>query len=190
MQVFVSDHGESFGEGRSLGHGERLTTQQIHVPLVIVSPRVAAGRSDVPVGSVDVAATLESLAGGDRLPGAGRDLTADPARWRAEQPVVGMRRTFAEPYEDVRTDGSIEMVDGHRFYFVAGELAGGVAVGREYTGNADGIAANDGHPVAPELRERLLALFERFSAELDGTPHSEQLDPETQRALEALGYTR
>ena len=61
--VIAADHGESFGEGGAVAHGLRLTDEQIRVPLVILSPRVAAGvRGDV-AGSVDVAATLLSLAG-------------------------------------------------------------------------------------------------------------------------------
>jgi arylsulfatase len=180
--VIVSDHGESFGEAGSLGHGERLTTEQIRVPLVIVSPRVAPGTSEVAVGSVDVAATLDALAGGEGLPGAGIDLTSDPAGWPADRSVVGMRRTFAEPYEDVRTNGSIEIVHGVRFYRVRG--------GREYIGSDVEVFANDGAPISPALREQTAALFGVFAAELDESPSGELLDRETQQALEALGYAR
>lgn len=180
--VIVSDHGESFGESGSLGHGERLTSEQIRVPLVVVSPRVAPGTSEIAVGSVDVAATLESLAGGEELPGAGIDLTSDPASWPADRRVVGMRRTFAEPYEDIRSDGSVERVDGLLFYLVRG--------GREYVGSASEVFANDGGPVEPSQREEAEALFEAFASELGASPGGELLDQQTQQALEALGYAR
>ena len=180
--VIVSDHGESFGESGSLGHGERLTSEQIRVPLIVISPRVAPGTSEVAVGSVDVAATLEALAGGEGLPGEGIDLTSDPATWPADRRVVGMRRTFAEPYEDIRIDGSVELVEGLRFYLVQD--------GREYVGSASEVFANDGEPVAPERRDEAAALFEVFASELDTSPGGELLDRQTQQALEALGYAR
>jgi arylsulfatase len=182
--VIVSDHGESFGEAGSLGHGERLTSEQIRVPLVVVSPRTAgrAGTIDVAVGSIDVAATLDVLTGGEGLSGAGLDLTSDPAGWPAERPVVGMRRTFAEPFEDVRTDGSVVQLEGARFFVVSH--------GREYVGSEAGVSANDGEPVEPAASAQAMVLFEAFAAELDGRPQRELLDPEIRAALEALGYGR
>ena len=181
--VIVSDHGESFGEGGSLGHGERVTSEQIRVPLVIVSPRVEPGTRDEAVGSVDIAATLDALGGGDGRFGGGRDLTRDPERWAAESPVTGMRRTFAEPYQDIRTDGTIEVVDGLRFYLVAD--------GREYVGDETQVEANDGDPVEGATRARLAALFATFRRTLEGGGEQQELlDRQTREALEALGYAR
>ena len=180
--VITADHGESFGEGGSLGHGERVTSEQIRVPLVIVSPRVAPGTRDEAVGSIDVAATLDVLAGGDGRVGAGRDLTDDPSGWPASAAVVGMRRTFAKPYEDIRTDGSIEVVDGLRFYLVEG--------GREYVGDETEVQANDGLPVTEALSAALARRFAGFGDALEGETQRELLDDETREALEALGYTR
>jgi hypothetical protein len=93
-----------------------------------------------------------------------------------------MRRTFAEPYEDIRMDGTVRVVDGLRFYLVAD--------GREYVGDASEVAANDRQPLDPKLRERLSRLFSSFGAELEGSVRHELLDPETLEALEALGYAR
>ena len=178
--LVVSDHGESFGERGAVGHGEDLTPEQIHVPLFIHSPRATPGTSDLPVGSVDVAATLDALAGGN-LPGPGRNLIGIDAA-ADDRSIVGMRRTFARPIEDVRTDGEIRIVEGLRFYAVVDD--------RLYTSRAEEIAADDGKAVDPDLEDQLSLLFRSFEADLEGRDPAEILDPETQQALEALGYLR
>ena len=92
--VITSDHGESFGEDGSFTHGYRVSPEQVHVPLVIVSPRVEPGiRSDV-AGSRDVARTLLSLAGVDAADLPGRDLLAT-APAAAGAPFAGSRSTGA-----------------------------------------------------------------------------------------------
>jgi len=180
--VLVSDHGESFGEGNFLGHGKGLTPEQVHVPLFVFSPRVGPGTSDMEVGSIDVAATLDTLSGGNDLPSVGFDLSSDPATWPSGRPVVGMRRTFAEPYENTFADGSTGFVEGSLFYLAEG--------GREYVGTAADLTANDGDAIDEAIAARVQALFGTFEAELSGRAHTERVDEATQRALEALGYTR
>ena len=51
--LIVSDHGESLGEAGSLGHGFRLSDVEIHVPALLLSPRVAPGHRDDVAGSID-----------------------------------------------------------------------------------------------------------------------------------------
>jgi arylsulfatase A-like enzyme len=181
--VLTSDHGESFGEGGSLGHGKRLSVEQLRVPLAIVSPRVTPGRRQDPAGSVDVAATLLSLAGLEAGEGEGRDLTLAPRGGRPPS-VFGMRRTFAEPYSDIRTDGSRVTVTGPRFY--------AVIEGTLYTGTGDDVLVEDlpGRVPGPDVVDPLLALFGTFASELSGADLTEVTDPDTQRALEQLGYAR
>jgi len=61
LVVFVSDHGEEFGEHGSLeGHGWTLYEEVLHVPLVLRLPRgEQAGRVvDAPVSLIDVAPTV------------------------------------------------------------------------------------------------------------------------------------
>ena len=72
--VLVSDHGESLGEGGSVGHGNRLSECEIHVPCVILSPTVAPGVRDDVATSVDIAPTLLGLAGLEPWKLSGRDL--------------------------------------------------------------------------------------------------------------------
>jgi arylsulfatase A-like enzyme len=175
--VLIADHGESFGEGGSLGHGKRLTREQIEVPCVVRSSRVAAGESAVPVGTVDFHATLLDLAG---LPheGHGRSLLGD----RLEPaPVLGMRRTFPQPYRDLRVDGSVVVIEGLQFY-VADEA--GVV-----TGNAEAVERFDlGGDVPAKAADAARRRFAGFARALAArTPH-EPLDDATRRRLEALGY--
>ncbi|MGP0065451.1 MAG: sulfatase-like hydrolase/transferase [Isosphaeraceae bacterium] len=63
--VLTADHGEEFGEHGGFGHGQKLHSEVIRVPLLIVAPgRVPTGKSvDVPVTLRDLPATIVDLAG-------------------------------------------------------------------------------------------------------------------------------
>jgi hypothetical protein len=180
--VVVSDHGESFGEGGSMGHGKRLTEEQLRVPLFVLSPRVDGGVRSDPVGSVDVARTLLGLAGARADDLAAADLLAAPVA--AAHRVVGMRRTFANPYPERRIDGSIHVIAGSRFYAVDGD--------RLLTGDEAAITLGDlpRRPADDARSERVKQMFGRFQQELAAVSTSERLDDETRAALEALGYAR
>lgn len=178
--LITADHGESFGDDGSLGHGKRLSLPQVHVPFVLLSPRAQAGvRTDV-AGSVDVTPTLMALAGlspDDSL--AGRDLLGPvPVDARA----LGMRSVFDGAQRDIRTDGRALPVDALRFYLAR---EGSHVVGGE-TGELDVVG--EGVAEAAQIRR----LFTDFAAEVRArmTEMVESADPETRAALEALGYTR
>jgi arylsulfatase A-like enzyme len=168
--LIVSDHGESLGEEGWLGHGWRTSEEEIHVPAVLLSPRVAPGvRADV-AGSVDVAATLLSLAGASTPPMAGRDLSR-PSPDGAQ--AVGMRRPARDEGQTLRLlDRSVTLAR-HGFFRVD-------AQGR--------IAAGDSRAASGEDAARVRALFADFERELEGSQVEAEVDPETRRALEALGY--
>lgn len=184
--IITADHGESFGDDLSFGHGDRVSHQQLHVPLVILSPKLAAGRHSEPNGSIDVGRTVLALAGVDDgdWPG-GRDLS-QPATGPIAPPV-GMRRSYAKPALDVRINGQAVELSGLRFYALINNklhLGDGrkVFFGDSERGRDEGI---------PEERQsQLRQLFEIFEAELAGTENLERLDSESQRTLQALGYTR
>ena len=60
--VFVSDHGEEFGEHGYLSHGQSNFKTQVEVPLIIADPRLAGGRTvTTPVMNLDVMPTLLEL---------------------------------------------------------------------------------------------------------------------------------
>ncbi len=67
--VFVSDHGEAFGEHGRLEHGRDLHREVVDVPLIVRVPGGAAGREvKRVVEQVDVFPTLLGLAGVERIP--------------------------------------------------------------------------------------------------------------------------
>lgn len=175
--LVVSDHGESFGEEGSMGHGKRLGDELIHVPCFLVSPSVPAGRVDVAVGSVDVPVTLLALSGLTGLEGQGRDISKplDP-----ERSVFGMRRTFEKPFRELRLDGQRHLLDDLEFFYADAE---GVT-----TGNKLQVARR---PAGASLDEGAArALFEVFANELSGSSSAATLDDESRAALEALGYVQ
>jgi arylsulfatase A-like enzyme len=63
--VVVGDHGELLGEHGTWGHGEHLTEEEVHVPLILKPPRGrrAPVRGDEPVQLVDIAPTLLTALG-------------------------------------------------------------------------------------------------------------------------------
>lgn len=69
--VVTSDHGEEFGEHGVFYHGHTLYAQSLHVPLLVLFPRVPQGRRiGGTVSLTDLAATILELAGAPgALPG-------------------------------------------------------------------------------------------------------------------------
>jgi len=75
--VFTADHGEEFLEHGQLGHRKQVFAESVHVPLVVVGPRIPAGRRPGLVELVDLYPTIAGLLGlpaPESLPG--RDLLA------------------------------------------------------------------------------------------------------------------
>ena len=175
--VLVSDHGESFGEDDSLGHGRRLTEPQLRVPLVIRSARMAKGLYSEPVGSVDVAKTLLALADIQVNQFKGRDLTTQ--RDSAEL-VAGMRTSLKGELVDNRVEGERVLLSGERwFVFENGALISG---NREEAYWDD----DESRPVSGEDGEQAKQLFGLFRDQMTGAVELD--DEETRAALEALGY--
>lgn len=195
--VLASDHGESFGEEGALAHGLRLTDEQIRVPLVILSPRVAPGRRRDVAGSVDVAPTLLALAGvavdpGEpgsrslpRAPSRPRDLTAAPDRGPSPGRALGMRRTFpderrTEERTELRTDGSRHALPRYLFYAVD-------PGGRVVRGNGAGLAGKT-QDADPDEARRWTALFRELEGRVEAGGAPDAVDPQALEALRALGY--
>ena len=75
--VVTADHGEEFGERGSWGHAHTLYAEQLHIPLIISGPGVAAGQVvEDWVGNHDIAPTVAAWAGmAGRLSADGIDLS-------------------------------------------------------------------------------------------------------------------
>jgi len=179
--LFTADHGESFGEGGSLGHGKRLTPEQILVPTFLVSPDVEPGVRDDVAGTADLFATLLAIAGLPRDGVAGRDLRAPPP----PVPVAfGMRRTFETPFHEVRTDGRVAVHDRPLFFAARPE---GLVTGRP---GAVVLEDDPRRPLPPGRSALFAELFATFEDELAGARAEEARDPRSLEALRALGYAR
>jgi arylsulfatase A-like enzyme len=180
--VVVSDHGESFGEGGSVGHGRRLTPEQIVVPCFVLSPRVTPGVDLRPIGTTDLTSTILSLAGvaGD-APG-GSDLSDQS---RKGTPVVGMRRVFDHGVQETRIDGTVHELEALRFYALVGQDL--------LTGSSQGpITRNDSSEEVTVEAEAAAArkLFAGFEEQLMGAAIRGRDDEETREKLQALGYVQ
>jgi arylsulfatase A-like enzyme len=173
--VIVADHGESFGERGRLGHGRSLDPVEIHVPLMIVSPDLTAGRRSDPVGSIDVAATLLALGGLRPSLAGGQDLRAEPGSAVPPAAVAGMK---ARPAADDPVDDS---ESGDRFFAVIGDAV--------FEGNSASVSVPAGAKSGEERAAAAVrALFGSFESRLSGVSATRAIDPETERALRALGY--
>ncbi len=60
--VFLSDHGQSLGEGGVWGHN-RLYEAQLRIPLILKVPGLAPARIEAPVEAIDVMPTLFAVLG-------------------------------------------------------------------------------------------------------------------------------
>jgi hypothetical protein len=95
-----------------------------------------------------------------------------------------MRRTFQTPYRELRTDGSVYVHDGLRFYVLAGQDL--------ITGNSRGpVTLNDAEEelADPDRAETARRLFARFEREFVPGVRGRE-DDETLEKLQALGYVR
>ncbi len=91
--VFLSDHGQSLGEGGYWGHN-RLHEVQLWIPLILKIPGLAPARIEAPVEAIDVMPTLFSLLGLEPpYPFQGEDLLP---RLRGEAPWPAKRLRIAE----------------------------------------------------------------------------------------------
>jgi arylsulfatase A-like enzyme len=62
LVVITSDHGEAFNEHGTLGHGNDVYQESVHVPLFIMGPGLRGGlRIKEPVGLIDLMPTLLEL---------------------------------------------------------------------------------------------------------------------------------
>lgn len=177
--VFTSDHGESFGEDGSFTHGYRVSPEQVHVPCVLVSPRLTPGVRSDRAGSRDLAPTLLSLVGLDPRGFPGRDLTLPPTA--ALPGVFGMSGEYGETSE-MRTDGSEVPAPAPRYYAVAGDHL--------WTGDVNGLREDDrdDRPIDDPSGGSLRQQFASFEQQRRQREAPMLRDETTEAALKALGY--
>lgn len=185
--VFVSDHGEELDEHGFLGHGNNLHGESLNVPLIVKWPGQATGARVAPrVQHVDLMPTilahlgLESPAGMD-LPGLDLALVRD-----AEPGSVPERSAVSHlDYEERRAvsvlRGDWKLIEPRS-----------PRAGRHphlYRVTVDPAERRDLHEERPVRAGWLASLLRAVEQASPGLAAEEaELDEETRKSLEALGY--
>lgn len=184
LVILLADHGEGLGEHGEEEHGVLLYREAIQVPLLLKLPRGRLGgaTSEAPVSLVDVAPTIGDLLGLPRAPAWQRpSLLASLGDGRVPAPQTIYAETFY-PRLHFGWSDLAAAADG-RFHLV---------MGREP--ELYDLAADPGE--RRNLLPRELAAFRRAFVSLrqEVERHDRRLeppgavDPEAQKAMQALGY--
>jgi arylsulfatase A-like enzyme len=209
--VVCADHGDQFFEHgdepeKCLGHGHSLFNEEVHVPLILRVPGVAAARVVSPVANLEIGPTLLELAraepGGEWAP-QGRSLTplfADPNEMR-EEPVLSamFKPSPVDKTQTPREDEHIQVA--HRLdrgdfaaiaYFPKANSAGATFLfdwtknpWQDLRKNLAGTMKVELQAILDHYRNLRPELIKRRSSQLDEV----DLDEKTSETLKRLGYT-
>jgi choline-sulfatase len=180
LVLFTADHGEEFLDHGALEHGHTMFQEQLHVPLVMWGHGVRPGRHREPVSLVDVVPTVLDAVGQPTPAGIdGSSLWPVVTGGRARAP----RALFAQ--NSLYGDQRQAVIDWPYKLIVNLDHPR-----RElYDLDADPGEHRDVSSLHPELVDRLEAsLPQRSKAAVAG--EEVDLDAESRRELEALGYLR
>jgi choline-sulfatase len=167
--VLVGDHGEGLGEHGEQQHGDLLYQATMHVPLVLIGPRVPAGVSNAPVSTRRIFHTILDWAGIDGMNSLIRgDVDV----------VVG---EAMKPFLDYGWKPQVMAVEGNRKAILAGKL-------EVYDVAADPSETHDLAAVANLSRQARAALQEYPIPSLNAQQSAPSLSIEERRKLAALGY--
>jgi arylsulfatase A-like enzyme len=195
--VFLSDHGEAFGEHGYWGHGRRLHDPGLHIPMVVYWPgKVPRQRIGAPASILDVAPTVLGLLG-HPVPAGYRGVDWSGVLTGRARPDPG-RTLWFQAHKGAVLDIN-ESVDARRDGLMAlGMLAGGrkeiVQVNREehriFDLRRDPRELHDlngaGYQPSPELQGWIEHVEEALSHSHDAPPAA--LDAEDVEKLKSLGY--
>lgn len=178
--IVTADHGELLGEHGKFGHGHYLFQEELHIPLFLKYPgtEVSPARKDGQLQLTDVFAMILKRLG-----------IEIPNGLQAGAPPQIGHPLLAETYP-------LEMIsrDGHWRALFEGEL--------KFIWNSKGnhLLFNLGNDPRervnltarkPQLAARMLAGLDQYLAKLPGpgpAAPAQELDEETKKALESLGY--
>ncbi|MGA8808468.1 MAG: sulfatase-like hydrolase/transferase, partial [Thermoanaerobaculia bacterium] len=167
--ILAGDHGEGLGEHGEQQHGDLMYQATMHVPLVLIGPRVPASVSNVAVSTRRIFHTI--------LDWAGIDATNSLLKGDAEV-VAG---EAMKPFLDYGWQPQVMAVDGNRKAILAGKL-------EVYDVAADPGETHDLAASANLSRNARAALQEYPIPSLDAQQSASNLSAEEQRKLAALGY--
>jgi arylsulfatase A-like enzyme len=178
--ILTADHGEEFAEHGGFYHGTTLYEEQLHVPLMIATPGLAAGKINTLARSIDVAPTVLARFG-----------VAAPAAWEGRDllgatPVPTL--TFAE--EDHEGNALKALRQGSNKLIVANsDNPRGLAPFELYDLQSD---QHETHALArPGLQAQLQARLQAEIAQAavgGASAGTRPLDSDAEAALRSLGY--
>lgn len=180
--VVFADHGEALGEEGRFGHGESLSPAELHVPLFVHAPGVAARVVNAPVSLLDVLPTLAD-AFAFTPPAQAQGVSLLPWLRGEEGPRHVVR--FAEGSVDeamVEETGAELVFEGMRpgsAWFSPALHAASV------TGPA---FREEGRPLSAEEREHLREAMETWRTTLTPLEFAEPASKEAVEAMKARGY--
>ncbi|HEV2853568.1 MAG TPA: sulfatase [Thermoanaerobaculia bacterium] len=190
--IFAADHGEELGEHNSwFEHGPLPYNTTAHVPLFFVMDGLRAGRRvDRPVELVDLYPTLRDLIAPDRqVPGLeGKSLwpllrDGDAKAFRQAFSEAGRRPNL---YHSVQEPAwKLVFNSGGKRSRAATSSTGGFEL---YNLKEDPLEARNLAAVHPEEVRRLRRDLVAWMRKARSMGDDEEGDPETERALRALGY--
>jgi arylsulfatase A-like enzyme len=178
--ALTADHGEAFGEHGEVSHGLFVYDTTLHVPLLLRADGLPAGRRvPQPVGVVDLASTLASLAGAEALPGASLARFLEPGR--SAEPALyaetlSPRLDFGWSALRSWRQGGFKYVEAPR-----PEL---------YELDSDPGESSNLAGARPKIVERLEGDLAAASAHLGDAESRRGPDPEATERLRALGYVQ
>ncbi len=170
--VIAGDHGEGLGEHGEQQHGNLLYQSTVHVPLLLIGPRVKPGTSDVPVSTRHIFHTILDWAGID----------AANSLLRANGEVVAGEAM--KPFLDYGWRPQVMAVEGGRKAILAGKLEVYDLAADPAEKNDLAATANLSREARAALRDYPIPTLESAAAATGASAMSE----EERRKLASLGY--
>jgi len=195
LVVITSDHGDQFGEGGKVGHGDSLHDRVLHVPLGFRGPGVVERRSiEATVQLVDVLPTLLELAGvpaPKSLDGVSLAPLLTPGAQAPVRPAFSEQRSARGECARLARELGCRLdrlaVHDGTWKLVTSKLP---PWQRLYDLSTDPLEQREVQGAHPEQAARLSSLLDAYlqdpSRDVDGTPA--EIDVDTQKRLHDLGY--
>jgi arylsulfatase A-like enzyme len=186
LVVFVADHGEELFDHGSVGHGQSLWEEVLHVPIVVRWPGVteAPDRISEPAGLVDVAPTILDILGLP-VPGSMKGHSLVPLM--LGRPSTAPRTTVCSSRDSWRC-----LVAG-RYKLLEHATSRHATSPMLFDLQADPGERTDLAPLMPLTLRTLRGLLGLAIHEAGPSPHAQDvsqavIDPSTAMQLQALGY--
>ncbi|MFC2162083.1 sulfatase [Candidatus Altiarchaeota archaeon] len=175
MVILTSDHGQEFMDHDLMGHGSSLYDEQVHVPLIVWAPGLEPGRVSRLTGLIDIYPTILSFVGSKVPEGIdGRDLFGS-----------GHDFLITENYLPPRAKKALITED---YKLILSTYPDGNNVTELYPTGRDPSESADLSLEMPDKAAKMTALLDSVVTEVGANQSSREVDDETLRHLQSLGY--